>query len=93
MTLKSDFYKAGTNTPVTIKSNMTLKDIDTYQYIGIKANKIHGEYVSKKRQFVIKFSDQTFITDWRKVIAWKYVWKGDLNWSYGEKNEEDTDCN
>ena len=52
-----------------------------------------GEYVSKKRQFVIKFSDQTFITDWRKVIAWKYVWKGDLNWSYGEKNEEDTDRN
>ena len=52
-----------------------------------------GEYVSKKRQFVIKFSDQTFITDWRKVIAWKYIWKGDLNWSYGEKNEEDTDRN
>lgn len=44
-----------------------------------------GEYISKKRQFVIKFSDQTFITDWRKVIAWKYVWKGDLNWSYGER--------
>lgn len=52
-----------------------------------------GEYVSKKRQFVIKFSDQTFITDWRKVIAWKYVWKGDLNWSYGEKNETNPDRN
>ena len=52
-----------------------------------------GEYISKKRQFVIKFSDQTFITDWRKVIAWKYVWKGDLNWSYGEKNETNPDRN
>ena len=33
------------------------------------------------------------ITDWRKVIAWKYVWKGDLNWSYGEKNETNPDRN
>lgn len=61
MTLKSDFYKAGTNTPVTIKSNMTLKDIDTYQYIGIKANKIHGEYVSKNTKLSCKRSGETSI--------------------------------
>lgn len=59
MTLKSDFYKAGTNTPVTIKSNMTLKDIDTYQYIGIKADKIHGEYVSKNTKLSYKKSGET----------------------------------
>lgn len=61
MTLKSDFYKAGTNTPVTIKSNMTLKDIDTYQYIGIKADKIHGEYVSKNTKLSCKRSGGTSI--------------------------------
>lgn len=61
MTLKSDFYKAGTNTPVTIKSNMTLKDIDTYQYIGIKADKIHGEYVSKNTKLSFKKSGGTSI--------------------------------
>ena len=61
MTLKSDFYKAGTNTPVTIKSNMTLKDIDTYQYIGIKANNIHGEYVSKNTKLSCKRSGETSI--------------------------------
>lgn len=47
MTMKSQFFKAGTNIPVTIKSNMTLQDIDTHQYIGVKADDIHGEYVSK----------------------------------------------
>lgn len=56
MTLKSNFYKAGTTTPVTIKSNMTLKDIDTYQYIGIKADNIHGEYVSKDTKLSYKKS-------------------------------------
>lgn len=35
---------------------MTLKDIDTYQYIGIKANKIHGEYVSKNTKLSCKRS-------------------------------------
>ena len=52
-----------------------------------------GEYIAKKKQFVIKFSDQTFITDWRKVVAWKYVWKGDLNWSYGGTDEKNADSN
>lgn len=47
MTMQSRFYKAGTNTPVTIQSNITLKDLDTRQYIGMKADTIHGEYVSK----------------------------------------------
>lgn len=46
MTMKSRFYKAGTNTPVTIQSNITLKDLDTRQYVSVKADKIHGEYVS-----------------------------------------------
>lgn len=40
---------------------MTLKDIDTYQYIGIKANKIHGEYVSKNTKLSCKRSGETSI--------------------------------
>ena len=54
MTMRSQFYKAGTNTPVTIKSNMTLKDIDTHQYVGIRADDIHGEYVSKNTKLSYK---------------------------------------
>lgn len=47
MTLKSQFYKAGTNTPITLKSNMTLRDIDARQYIGVKADSVKGQYVSR----------------------------------------------
>lgn len=54
MTMKSQFFKAGTNTPVTIKSNITLQDIDTHQYIGVKADDIHGEYVSKNTKLSYK---------------------------------------
>lgn len=54
MTMKSQFFKAGTNIPVTIKSNMTLQDIDTHQYIGVKADDIHGEYVSKNTKLSYK---------------------------------------
>ena len=54
MTMKSQFFKAGTNIPVTIKSNMTLNDIDAYQYIGVKADNIHGEYVSKNTKLSYK---------------------------------------
>lgn len=61
MTMKSQFFKAGTNTPVTIKSNMTLKDIDTYQYIGVKADNIHGEYVSKNTKLSYKKDGNTSI--------------------------------
>lgn len=47
MTMQTKFYKAGSSVPVVIKSNVTLKDIDTRQYIGIKADTIHGQYVSR----------------------------------------------
>lgn len=57
MTMKSQFYKAGTQTPVTIKSNVTLKDIDTRQYIGIRADRIYGQYVSKNTRLSYKKSD------------------------------------
>ena len=42
----STFYKAGTTTKVSLKSNVTLKDIDSHQYIGVKASKVDGQYVS-----------------------------------------------
>ncbi|GAA6379973.1 hypothetical protein I2800192A2_20860 [Anaerostipes hadrus] len=43
----STFYKAGTTTKVSLKSNVTLKDIDSNQYIGVKANKVT---ISKKHK-------------------------------------------
>lgn len=61
MTMKSQFFKAGTNTLVKIKSNMTLKDIDTHQYIGVKADDIHGEYVSKNTKLSYKKDGNTRI--------------------------------
>lgn len=57
MTMESRFYKAGTSTAITLKSNVTLKDIDTRQYIGIKADKIHGQYVSKSTRLSYKTSN------------------------------------
>ena len=57
MTMKSQFYKAGTQTPVIIKSNVTLQDIDTRQYIGVKADNIHGQYVSHNTKLSYKKSE------------------------------------
>ncbi len=47
MTLRSQFYRAGTSVPVQLKSNITLRDIDANQYIGVKADSVKGQYVSK----------------------------------------------
>ncbi len=47
MTLRSQFYRAGKNTPVKLKSNITLRDIDANQYIGVKADSVLGQYVSQ----------------------------------------------
>lgn len=47
MTVKSEFYEAGTNTPVKVKTNVSLTDIDACQYIGVKATNLAGEYVSR----------------------------------------------
>lgn len=57
----STFYKAGTNTKVTLKSNVTLKDIDSHQYIGVKANKVDGQYVSSNTKLSYKEENGTYI--------------------------------
>ena len=57
----STFYKAGTNTKVSLKSNVTLKDIDSKQYIGVKANKVDGQYVSSNTKLSYKEDNGTYI--------------------------------
>ena len=57
----STFYKAGTTTKVSLKSNVTLKDIDSNQYIGVKANKVNGQYVSKDTKLSYKEDNGTYI--------------------------------
>lgn len=47
LSMKTQFFKAGTETPVTLRTNVTLKDVDNDQYIGIKASKVDGQYVAK----------------------------------------------
>lgn len=56
MTTNSKFYKAGTNTAVTLKSNVTLSDIDASQYVGVKADKVDGQYVSSNTK--LKFMEE-----------------------------------
>lgn len=55
------FYKAGTNIKVSLKSNVTLKDIDSKQYIGVKANKVDGQYVSSNTKLSYKEDNGTYI--------------------------------
>lgn len=57
----STFYKAGTNTKVSLKSNVTIKDIDSKQYIGVKANKVDGQYVSSNTKLSYKEDNGTYI--------------------------------
>lgn len=57
----STFYKAGTNIKVSLKSNVTLKDIDSKQYIGVKANKVDGQYVSSNTKLSYKEDNGTCI--------------------------------
>lgn len=57
----STFYKAGTNIKVSLKSNVTLKDIDSKQYIGVKANKVDGQYVSFNTKLSYKEDNGTYI--------------------------------
>lgn len=57
----STFYKAGTSEKVSLKSNVTLKDIDSHQYIGVKANKVDGQYVSKNTKLSYKEDNGTYI--------------------------------
>lgn len=59
MKVTSDFYKAGTNTKITLKSNVTLTDIDTKQYIGISAKQIDGQYVSANTKLSYKKDGST----------------------------------
>ena len=55
------FYKTGTTTPITIKSNITLSDIDDSQYIGVKTDKVDGEYVSQDTKLKYDQRDGTSI--------------------------------
>ena len=57
----STFYKAGTTTKVSLKSNVTLKDIDSHQYIGVKASKVDGQYVSSNTKLSYKEDNGTYI--------------------------------
>lgn len=61
MKVSSDFYKAGTSTKVTLKSNVTLTDIDTRQYVGISAKQINGQYVSSNTKLSYKKDGATNI--------------------------------
>lgn len=61
MKVSSDFYKAGTSTKVTLKSNVTLTDIDTRQYVGISAKQINGQYVSSNTKLSYKKDGTTNI--------------------------------
>ncbi len=44
---KSTFYEAGTDKKISLKTNISVADIDVWQYVGVSADKIVGQYVSE----------------------------------------------
>ena len=46
VTTENTFYKSGTNEKISLKSNVTLADIDVYQYAAVKKSQVTGHYVS-----------------------------------------------
>lgn len=44
---KSTFYEAGTDKKIRLKTNISVADIDVWQYVGVSADKIVGQYVSE----------------------------------------------
>lgn len=43
---KNTFYQAGTNKKISLKTNISVADIDVWQYVMVGADKIVGQYVS-----------------------------------------------
>lgn len=46
VTTKNTFYKAGTTEEISLKSNISVADIDVYQYVAVSKDKIISQYVS-----------------------------------------------
>lgn len=46
VTTKNTFYRAGTDNKINIKSNLTVTDVDTYQYVAVNKDEATGHYVS-----------------------------------------------
>lgn len=57
LAMQTSFYKPGTTTAISIKTNLTLKDIDTGQWIGISANKVNGQYVASDTHLTYNNND------------------------------------
>ena len=44
---RNTFYEAGTNKKISLKTNLSVADIDVWQYVMVGADKIVGQYVSE----------------------------------------------
>ena len=61
MKVENEFFEAGTDKKVSIKTNQTLTDIDSGQYVGIKADRMDGEYVADNSKLHYKYDNGTSI--------------------------------
>lgn len=46
VTTRNTFYEAGTDKKISLKTNLSVADIDVYQYVAVSEAKIVGQYVS-----------------------------------------------
>ncbi len=100
MTTNSKFYKAGTNTAVTLKSNVTLSDIDASQYIGVKADKMDGQYVSSdtKLKYMEESGRSVYVAgnnedyDSEAFTAVGFIFESNsFDYTFGRKDEREGD--
>lgn len=55
--LKWEYYKAGTDTPYTVKTNVTFNDIDSTQYMGFQVDQVAYQFAHSST--ALKFKSQS----------------------------------
>lgn len=95
-TLIWEYFLAGTGKPYKIKSNTTFDDIDTWQYIGFRADQVERQFVSSDTRLSYKYEggmnlyynpDRTNYPDRDPRNAMGVAYKTDsLEFTYGVKN-------
>ncbi len=66
--VQNDFYEAGTNQKAYLYTNVTLTDIDSGQYIAVKADKVSGEFVHETTKLLYGQDDGRSIYYYKKII-------------------------
>ena len=55
--MKWEFFRAGTNTPYNMKSNLTFDDVDAQQYLAFKPNNVAYQFVAENTRLYYQYED------------------------------------